>query len=57
VRELMSSVAVFEAVILAKSMCMTKSCLKTRKKRNYGKQINIYSIGHERANVGYVTSL
>jgi len=33
VRELMSSVAVFEAVILAKSMCMTKSCLKTRKKK------------------------
>jgi len=32
-----SSVAVFEAAIMGKSMCMTHSCVKTRKKETIRK--------------------
>jgi len=39
----MSSVAVFEAATWVKSMCMTKSWIKSRiKKRKNGNQRNLY---------------
>jgi len=37
-----SSVAVFEAAIRVKSMCIIQSWFKTRKGRNYGNIRNVY---------------